>query len=40
MHVPTSSSFKQNARRALDDAGLQRALARSVKGLARGFNRR
>ena len=29
MHVPTSSSFKQNARRALDDAGLQRALARS-----------
>src|ERR1700722_12729190 len=29
MHVPTSSSFKENARRALDDAGLQRALARS-----------
>src|ERR1700679_3458539 len=29
MHAATSSSFKQNARRALDDAGLQRALARS-----------
>src|SRR6204780_1441355 len=29
MHVPTSSSFKENARRALGDAGLQRALARS-----------
>src|SRR5580692_7698738 len=29
MHVATSSAFKQNAHRALADAGLQRALARS-----------
>ncbi len=29
MHVPTSSAFKENAHRALSDAGLQRALARS-----------
>jgi L-lactate dehydrogenase complex protein LldF len=29
MHVATSSAFKENARRALGDAGLQRALARS-----------
>jgi L-lactate dehydrogenase complex protein LldF len=29
MHVATSSAFKQNAHRALGDAGLQRALARS-----------
>ena len=29
MHVPTSSAFKENAHRALGDAGLQRALARS-----------
>src|ERR1700675_4486771 len=29
MHVATSSSFKENAHRALGDAGLQRALARS-----------
>ena len=29
MHVATSSAFKENAHRALADAGLQRALARS-----------
>jgi L-lactate dehydrogenase complex protein LldF len=29
MHVATSSAFKENAHRALGDAGLQRALARS-----------
>ncbi|HVY14290.1 MAG TPA: lactate utilization protein B [Rhodopila sp.] len=29
MHVATSSAFKQNASRALSDAGLQKALARS-----------
>jgi L-lactate dehydrogenase complex protein LldF len=29
MHVPTSSAFKENAHRALGDASLQRALARS-----------
>jgi L-lactate dehydrogenase complex protein LldF len=29
VHVPTSSAFKENAHRALADAGLQRALARS-----------
>ncbi len=29
MHAPTSSAFKENAHRALGDAGLQRALARS-----------
>jgi L-lactate dehydrogenase complex protein LldF len=29
MHVATSSAFKQNAARALDNAGLQKALARS-----------
>jgi L-lactate dehydrogenase complex protein LldF len=29
MHVATSSAFKQNARQALGDAGLQKALARS-----------
>ena len=29
MHVATSSAFKENAHRALADAGLQKALARS-----------
>src|SRR3954453_7321729 len=29
MHVATSSAFEENAHRALGDAGLQRALARS-----------
>ena len=29
LHAPTSSAFKENAHRALGDAGLQRALARS-----------
>jgi L-lactate dehydrogenase complex protein LldF len=29
MHIPTSPAFKQNARAAMADAGLQRALARS-----------
>src|SRR5580698_9894083 len=29
MHVATSSAFKENTHRALGDAGLQRALARS-----------
>src|SRR6476661_3432786 len=29
MHVPTSSAFKDSARDAIADAGLQRALARS-----------
>src|ERR1700733_8535426 len=29
MHVATSSAFKENARSALADAGLQKALARS-----------
>ena len=29
MHVATSPAFKQNARRALADPGLQKALARS-----------
>src|SRR5271170_8207435 len=30
MHVATSSAFKENAHRALADAGLQKALARSA----------
>ena len=29
MHVPTSPAFKENAHRAIADAGLQKALARS-----------
>src|SRR5262245_50290156 len=29
MHVPTSAAFKENAHRAIADAGLQKALARS-----------
>ena len=29
MHVPTSAAFKQNAHAAIDDPGLQKALARS-----------
>src|ERR1700733_15031371 len=29
MHISTSPAFKQNAHRALGDAGLQKALARS-----------
>jgi hypothetical protein len=29
MHIATSPAFKENAHRALDDAGLQKALARS-----------
>ena len=29
MHVATSSAFKENAHRAIADAGLQKALARS-----------
>src|SRR5579864_9538470 len=29
MHIATSSAFKDNAHRAIEDAGLQKALARS-----------